>query len=105
MPAGVRGAALTDQAPKAIAPILGLDDSEREFIDRPQAGDLRVEVLVPEDAEKRPAGRWPSRTRPRMAGSIIAIGPFMSIAPLPHTNPPSSTPSNGRWIENDGSIT
>jgi len=51
---------LIDQAWKAVAPILVLDDSEREFIDRLQAGDLRLEVLIPEDAEMRERlEKWP----------------------------------------------
>ena len=51
---------LIDQAWKAVAPILVLDDSEHEFIDRLHAGDLRVEVPVPEDAEMRERlEKWP----------------------------------------------
>ncbi len=51
---------LTDQAWNAVAPLFDLDDSEREFVDRLQVGDLRLEILVPEDTEMR--GRlekWP----------------------------------------------
>jgi len=51
---------LIDQAWNAIAPMLALDDSEREFIDRLQAGDLRLDLLVPEDAEMRDRlENWP----------------------------------------------
>ena len=48
------------EAAMDLAPILVLDDSEREFIDRLQAGDLRLEFLVPEDAEMRERlEKWP----------------------------------------------
>ena len=51
---------LINQAWKAVSPILDLDDSEREFIDRLQVGELRLELLVPGDAETRERlEKWP----------------------------------------------
>ncbi len=51
---------LIDSAWSAVAPLLDLDDSEREFVDRLQVGDLRLDLLVPEDAEMRERlGKWP----------------------------------------------
>ncbi len=51
---------LIDRAWKAVAGLLVLDDSERQFIDRLQVGDLRLDLLVPEDAEMRERlGKWP----------------------------------------------
>ncbi len=40
---------LIDRAWKAVEPLLVLDDSEREFVDRLQVGDLRLDLLVHED--------------------------------------------------------
>lgn len=51
---------LIESAWKAVAPLLVLDDSEREFIDRLQVGDLRIELLFPEDREMRERlEKWP----------------------------------------------
>jgi len=51
---------LVDRAWKAVEPLLLLDDSEREFVDRLQAGDLRLDLLVPEDEEmSERLAKWP----------------------------------------------
>lgn len=51
---------LIDHAWKAVELLLVLDESEREFVDRLQVGDLRLDLLVPEDAEMRERlGKWP----------------------------------------------
>jgi len=51
---------LIDRAWKAVEPLLDLDDSEREFVDRLQAGDLRLDLLVSEDEEmSQRLGKWP----------------------------------------------
>lgn len=51
---------LIDHAWNAVVSLLDLDDSEREFIDRLQVGDLRLDILVPEDPEMRERlEKWP----------------------------------------------
>lgn len=51
---------LIESAWMAVAPLVVLDGSEREFVDRLQVGDLRLDLLVPEDAEMRDRlGKWP----------------------------------------------
>ncbi|MBD3163230.1 MAG: hypothetical protein GF328_14105, partial [Candidatus Latescibacteria bacterium] len=51
---------LIGHAWKAVERLLVLDESEREFVDRLQVGDLRLDLLVPEDAELRERlGKWP----------------------------------------------
>lgn len=75
---------LIDQAWKAVAPILVLNDSEREFIDRLQTGDLRLDLLVPEDTEMRERlAKWPPlqwkalnarKPRPLRRGDTDAVG-------------------------------
>lgn len=51
---------LIDRAWSAVAPLLDLDDAERDFVDRLQVGDLRLDLLLPEDAEMRERlGKWP----------------------------------------------
>jgi hypothetical protein len=52
--------ALIERAWQAIAPILVLDDAEREFIDRLQVGELRLDLLDPGDSETRDRlEKWP----------------------------------------------
>lgn len=51
---------LIDRAWKAVAPILMLDESEREFVDRLQVGEVRLDLLFPGDSEMRERlERWP----------------------------------------------
>ncbi len=51
---------LIDSAWSAVAPLLDLDDMEREFVDQLQVGDLSLDLLFPEDAEMRERfGKWP----------------------------------------------
>jgi len=51
---------LIDQAWQAVAPILVLDDSEREFVDRLQVGELRLNRLIPDDPERQELlEKWP----------------------------------------------
>jgi len=51
---------LINHAWSAVAPLFDLDDSEREFVDRLQVGDLRLDLLVPEDEEmSERLGKWP----------------------------------------------
>jgi len=51
---------LIDSAWSAVAPLLDLDESEREFVDRLQVGDLRLDLLVPEDSEMQERlEKWP----------------------------------------------
>lgn len=51
---------LIERAWGAVAPLLELDAAEREFVDRLQVGDLRLDLLVPEDDEMRERlGKWP----------------------------------------------
>jgi len=51
---------LIDRAWEAVAPILALDDLEREFVDRLQEGDLRLDLLFPDDSGMRDRlERWP----------------------------------------------
>jgi hypothetical protein len=58
--AAIDPASLIDQAWRAVAPILVLDDSEREFIDRLQMGELRLDLLVRDDPEMRERlEKWP----------------------------------------------
>lgn len=51
---------LIGEAWRAVGPLLDLDDAEREFVDRVQAGELRLDLLFPADSPLR--GRfekWP----------------------------------------------
>ncbi len=51
---------LIDRAWNAVAPLLDLNGSEREFVDRLQVGDLRLDLLVPEDeGMSERLGKWP----------------------------------------------
>lgn len=51
---------LIDQAWQAVAPIVVLDDTEREFVDRLQVGELRLDLLVPGESELRNRlEKWP----------------------------------------------
>lgn len=72
--------ALLDQAWQAVGPIVTLDDAEREFVDRLQVGELRLDLLNCEDLDLRarlevwPPLQWKAtsarRARPpRPAGS------------------------------------
>jgi hypothetical protein len=55
---------LKQQAWSVLAPLVMLDDAEREYIDRVQAGELSPELLFPDDEEtadrlkRHPALRW-----------------------------------------------
>jgi hypothetical protein len=51
---------LIDQAWQAIAPILVLDDREREFVDRLQVGEVRLDLLLPAESGMRESlEKWP----------------------------------------------
>ena len=51
---------LIDRAWQAVAPLLMLDDSEREFVDRLQVGEVRLDLLFPGDSEMRERlEKWP----------------------------------------------
>ena len=51
---------LIDRAWQAVAPILTLEDPEREFVDRLQVGDVRLDLLFPGDSEMRERlEKWP----------------------------------------------
>lgn len=51
---------LIEHAWSAVAPLLDLDNSEREFVDRLQVGDMRLDLLIPEDEEMRERlEKWP----------------------------------------------
>ena len=51
---------LIDRAWQAVAPIVMLDDSEREFVDRLQVGEVRLDMLFPGDSEMRKRlEKWP----------------------------------------------
>jgi hypothetical protein len=51
---------LVDRAWQAVAPILVLDDSGREFVDRLQVGDVRLDLLFPGEPEMRERlEKWP----------------------------------------------
>lgn len=57
-------AELKDMAWKVAAPLIEVDEAEREYIDRAHAGELRPELLFPDDAplaerlRRHPALRW-----------------------------------------------
>lgn len=57
-------AELKEKAWRIIAPLVELDESEREYIDRVHAGEIRPELLFPEDEvlaeqlERHPALKW-----------------------------------------------
>lgn len=52
--------ALIERAWQAIAPIVTLDDSERQFTDRLQLGELRLDLLLPGDSDLRKRlEKWP----------------------------------------------
>lgn len=51
---------LIEQAWQAVASILALNDSEMEFIDRLQLGDLRLDLLLPGESDLRERlEKWP----------------------------------------------
>jgi len=51
---------LIGQAWEAVAPLLVLDDSEREFVDRLQVGELRLDLLFPGTSKMRERlEKWP----------------------------------------------
>jgi len=51
---------LVGRAWEAIKPIITLDDSEREFVDSLQVGDVRLDLLFPDDVEMRERlEKWP----------------------------------------------
>lgn len=75
-----RAAELSEGAWSVVAPLLELDDAEREYTDRLQAGELRPDLLFPDDAQmaervrQHPALLWKAKnaasharraTRPR----------------------------------------
>ncbi|MDZ7829245.1 MAG: hypothetical protein U5K33_07085 [Halofilum sp. (in: g-proteobacteria)] len=55
---------LKEQAWQVTAPLVELEDAEREYVDRVHAGELRPELLFPEDdalverLHAHPALRW-----------------------------------------------
>lgn len=57
-------AELNDKAWRIIEPLVELDESEREYIDRVHAGEIRPELLFPDDEvlaeqlERHPALQW-----------------------------------------------
>lgn len=52
--------ALIGDAWQAVESILALDDSEMEFVDRLQLGDLRLDLLLPGESELREKlEKWP----------------------------------------------
>ena len=59
-----RAASLREQAWQVLAPLVELEESEREYIDRVHAGELRPELLFPDDdglvvrLQAHPALRW-----------------------------------------------
>lgn len=58
--AAVERQALIERAWQAVAPILTLDNSERQFIDRLQLGELRFDLLLPGDSDLRERlEKWP----------------------------------------------